>query len=256
MTYTPEERFKTGRFIDVGKGLDIDEAFEDASDNVRELYGSTGIIPSVAGFSVSEIVETKEEASFSLAAAKIEAARDKSPLSARTYAADNKFKRRKAVVKSEELLPFLSAQELTANQITPELEEILVKALATEGKDKSASEFIEAVEIRSTRPRFKPVSVSIPVIKEERFAVRLEGDSTILAKGPTATVAKREALKVLKEGAFKGAEEYTLEVSLTSPLIKVTRQKVAQKTTIKITLAEAKGPTPAVGWVFSGRKES
>lgn len=254
MTDPARERFITGVYADHGRGADLDEAFEAAADEVRDLFGTSGVIPSVASSSASDVTVVEEEPT-SAARALALGLRDLAPgsLEARATAADALFKRRRARAVVEDLAPVYAVGPLV---LTPEVEEWAKGLVELED-----GELIESVEVLRTRARFKPVATGSTGPKANTFVVRRVGHDEVLASGATASEAKREALALARAGAVAGVEAYSLEVTQSSrradgsALVLVERTVVAQKTVVQVSLARVKDPAKVKtsGWLFLGR---
>lgn len=251
-----KDRLK-GIFIDEGTGSDIDEAFEDAVDTSRIEYGLSGLIPSIATSSIDEVIEQDNEVS-TKERVKLLISRSESNenVTAWKYANDSQFKKKKVNVKIEnDLNVGFEIGNLLVNEA---LENELLTLMKEQNIIVDEGFVLESVEVKSYRARYKSVAEHFKGKNKNTFVVKLENDTEILATGETAALAKKEAQRLIKEGALKGKDAYNLEVTLEAKretndaLIKVQRVKLSQKATLKLTFVALKKPDVKIdGYLFS-----
>lgn len=257
MSFTPKDRFLSSKFADVGEGADIDEAFEDAVDTARVEFGLSGVIPSIASLGASDINVISEHP-LPLSRQMILLSREEieeNKANARAVALDSQFKRRRSVLKIEDELDLDVLRK--DGQLPLELEQELLKRLVDAGVEVTPEEFIEKVEVTSYRARYKPLVIVNRGRNKNTFVVKLEGDDKIRATGSTPGEARREAVRLAKEGEMDEKELYSLVVEVSavrddgSPLFKIVRERLSQKASVKVTLAQPKNSqVKTTSWVF------
>lgn len=257
--FSANDRFRLGLFADPGDGSDIDEAFEDAVDNARVEYGLSGVVPSVAATSAAD-VKPLDFSPSPLARAHVLASRitpEEGVVYAIPLASDSQFKRRRPTIRFEDEISVGSALGFLP-AVSEQLEKDLLERLPQE-VTLAQGEFLESVELRSYRARFKPVVSTFSGPKKNLFVVTLKGSDVVLGEGATAGEARRAALLRAKEGPLNGLDSYVLEVSSTSrradgnPLYSIERQRLTQKGALRLTLSSPKKTPKITGWLFFGQ---
>lgn len=262
MSFTSRERFTSGLFSDQGDDLDLDSAFEDAVDSARIEYGISGVIPSVASFSASDI-EVVSQSPLSLARAQILMRRKEltpGVVYAQALAADSQFKRKAFNLKFEDDDLNVGHRLGLIEDLKVELEEAVLLRLNALELEIPEFSFLENIELKSYRARYKALALAHPGKNKNQFVARRKEGGEILAQGATLGEAKRNAMLLAKEEAPDGSDVFALYISSAplredgNPPLEITRTRLSQKGALKVFLASPKKPElKTTGWLFFGQ---
>lgn len=253
-----------GAFISSGADVDVDAAFDDAVTTAWYESGHAGLRPSIADTDASRVeVVSSDPLSLALAirSARADLVAGMEPGAVRAIAvcADSGFKRRRVTLKLDDTTLELGAEPGMVRDTSSEWAQRLGAELDAAGAGLGAGEQVESVELRTVRARYKPVAVSHKPPSGKEFIVVADG--AIVSKGhPTASKARQAAVALAKEGPVQGVELAKLAVFGLAgradglPLVEVDRVRVAQKLSLKVTIAGVKDPDrrKVSGWLFYG----
>lgn len=256
---------RAGAFIGLGKGADADEAFDDAVDTARYEFGHVGHGPSLASASPDLEVAATEPLPLKLAIWTAQQALAEIPggvTHAIPVCADGAFRRRRVLLRPVDAmleLPHIPGP-LRPGREPVSLFTAVLNAAKAAGLGPEPTEMIEEVDLRNIRERHKVVAVSFKGKGTNRFCL-LDEQGKLVDGGPSASDARRIAVATLRDKSYHQGEETRFEIRKVvgrengDPLMRVERQLVGQRATLRVSYLSAKQPDKprkVVGWLFYG----
>lgn len=256
-----------GMLAQAGEGADMDAALDDAVEVAHDEVGHSGVVPSVADVDPSS-VEPKDGPALPLEVVVSQAVREVAAdevapgtLRAARVATPASWKRRKVTLRIDD--PDVEiGKSGTVAVLTAELEGYLREKLVEAGEDLDGT-LVELVEVRNLRGRWKPEVTTRKGKRAPKYVAVVRETGEVVGEGRTAGEARRAAVAVARAGAVGDLEQYTLDIEQRirleeGPVIEVKRARIAQRGSLRITLATEKDPakTKTAGWLFYGQAGS
>ena len=254
-----------GAFAGVGAGDDVDVAFDDAVDAACYDVGHAGAVASPADVDASSLLVTggvPVSLAVALRTARAALLVGVAPgvVHAVALCAPSTHRRRRPVLRiidptfevGNVVGPVFDVSEGFADRIRAEL------VVAEAGLN--SNELVEAVELRSVTQRFKVITTPERGKSEREFQVFDDTRHVVSFGHATASLARRAAIDLAKAGAVGGKDVFGLEVRAVvgraggRPLVAVRRERVAQRVSLRVTVAAAKDQArvKVTGWLFYG----
>lgn len=253
-------------FLGYGADKDVDTALDDARATARDEYGHAGAVVSIADVdaldarvALSGPVSLKQAIRHAQLA--LGSGVEPGQIHAVAVGAETAWKRRRVTLAVTDTDLEVGTQEGELSHLTSEIEAMVLERLASAGTTLEDNEILEVVDVRRMRQRHKPVVTSHKGASASRFALWTQGDHVLVSDHHTnAGEARRAGVELLKAGPVLGREEVVLEVvKITTrpedvPLMTLERSRIAQRGSLKVTLAVEKDPakTRQIGWLFYG----
>jgi hypothetical protein len=256
-----------GSFIALSADPDLDGAFDDSVDTAWYEYGHSNQVPSIAQGDPGDI-EVVDPAPITRALALAQAqtgllTATPGVVYARPLCSDGTYRRRRVSLVITDPTITLPTTSGPVTFLDLDLRSAILDAAEQAGVGPESQELLEAVDIRTHRQRFKPVATPNAGSTERVFEAIDPVTRHVVASGPTAGAARREAVAAMKAGLAPGNETdtYTLEIYQRVgrvdglPLISIERVRVTQRASLRLSYLTLKNPDKdpkIVGWLFYG----